>query len=442
MMMDGHRCFWILFGLALLLRLVLVAISHTVTHENDLHPAMWSDAASYYEMAELSSEGFERLKDGPHNRDRGWPLIVGSIFRITGPHPLVAQLTSVAFAMLSIWLTFRLARQFLSVGWATFADALWAFDPAFVGQSCLNLTETPAITMALISLNLMLAARQRGSSLIALVAACMLVLAFWTRTSTIVFAPAVVLWILGWSVSWSRRLGTSICFVLIMVGGWMTSSWMTYRWFGVFTPNTQSFLLFDHSAAKIMVRRGEADEFRQAIRMREERVLETLPENATLAEQLEAKKQSAKAYVLKHPWIQLRHQLQGLIATAIMPDRWSIPTLVAQRSGGGIWHGKGGVVDKVKKVMASWGIVTIVHAGLHLMLTGVLWCGTFMALPHLFRGKYRWIAWLLFLCVGAVLAGGAMSVVAVPRYRLPAEPIMAMLTALSFASWRERKMSV
>jgi hypothetical protein len=292
--------------------------------------------------------------------------------------------------------------------------------------------------MALGALNVLMVARDRGSIWLTLVSASCLAMAFWTRASTIVLAPAVVLWILGWGVGWGRRLALGGLYGLVMVGAWMGASWVTYRLYGVFTPNTQSYLLFDHSAAKIMVRRGEAGDFREAIDARERRVMATLPAGASLREILEAKKASARAYVMEHPWIQARHQAQAVVATAFLPDRWSVPRLVGRPTTGGIWHGVGGFLEKARRALESWGVVAILHSGLHLALTAVFWLGTMLAAPQLFRGRHRAMAWLLFLCVGAVLVGGAMSVVAVPRYRMPAEPLMALLTAMALSVWCER----
>jgi len=208
---------------------------------------------------------------------------------------------------------------------------------------------------------------------------------------------------------------------------------LRWRWemFGLFTPNTHTYRLWSHAAAKLMVQTGHAESMNEAKQRREREVRSQTPAGATEADYLRAKRASDIAYIKQHPMLQLRNHVQALVAMTVMPDRWSLPSLLGIHRAGGIWHRPVGWLEKAKLAFQQWGPVVATFAVANFIFTAVLWLGVLFSLPSLKAGPHRAVAWLLFLTLLGVIAGGAINVEATPRYRLPAVPMMALLTALA-----------
>lgn len=432
------RALWIVFLLALALRVGLVVVSHRVEHEGGLHPVLRSDSGDYYEYAELFAESADKLDQGKPHRDRLLPLVLGLIFRVTGPALVVAQLTNVVLALLSIVLCYVLACRWMSPRHATLAAGLWALNPSFVAQSCLVLTETLSGVFTLAALLLVVRPGTAPTLRQTLLSAGFLALAFWTRASAIMPAPALAVWFLLGGCGWVRRLAHAGCFTVAMASAWLLACVVSDYQFGVFAPSTQGYALWDHAAAKIMVQTGQAKNLDEAKSIRRQRLRESLPADAGLQAYCELNAADARALVKQHLGLQARNHLSALVATAFLPDRWSLPSLVGRRSAGGIWHSTGSFADKLTRVWTSWGPIALIFATLHGLLTVALWIGTVACLPLLRSATDRAAIMLFLLMIAAIIAGGALSVVAESRYRLPAAPLMAILTALAIDRHRAR----
>jgi hypothetical protein len=218
--------------------------------------------------------------------------------------------------------------------------------------------------------------------------------------------------------------------------GWISASALSYRWFGLFVPNTHTYLLWENAAAKIIVQTGRARDMAQARLIRRDELARTLGPNATLPERLEAGKKTAVQVVREHPGLALRNHVQAFIATAFMPDRWSITCLVGIGSEGGIWHSTAGLTGKLRMVIARWGWPTVVYATLHFFFTLAVWWLAARSIPLWFAPEHRATFWLLVLVLFSVLAAGTVNVEGMPRYRLCAMPMLAVLAA---AGWARRR---
>lgn len=425
------RAFWIVASLALLIRLTLIIVSHVVDHGDIVHPADFSDSALYVDFGALFANGLEPREQIPPDRDRLLPFVLGLVFRVTGRSVGAAQVTAAISAVLGLLWLYPLARQCLGPRTSLLACCLWTFDPSFLGQSCLPLTANLATPLVIGLLWLLVRARKRDSTALVFAAGGLLVLAIHARAGTIVLAGPVALWLLGWSGRYRRRLLLASLFSATAIAGWLSSCYVSYQLFGIFTPNTHSYQLWGHAAAKLMVQTGQAETMDEAKERRERDARSRLPADATHAEYLNGKRASDIAYIKQHPMQQLRNHLLALVATTVMPDRWSLPSLVGVYRVGGIWHKPVGLLDKARLAFQQWGPAVAAFAIAHFVFTAVLWLGVFLSIPALITGQHRAIAWLLALTLVGVIAAGAINVEATPRYRLPAVPMMALLTAMA-----------
>lgn len=427
--------FWILFALAGGVRVGLIAVSQNVDHGEIVHPGDYGDTHNYLDYGVIFADGLEPRDQIPTNRDRLLPFSLGLIFRFTGRSVLAAQLLCAGFAQVGLILLYLLGRQLLAHKAALLACTLWTFDPSTLGQSCLPLTESVATPLLIGSLYLLVVARRHDSWSRLLASSVVLVLAFHARASTLSVGVAAAVWLLTWPQPWTRRLLRTAAYTGVLVAGWFSSCLISYELFGVFVPNTHAYSLWGHAAAKMMIQHGLAKNMHEGKDLREAEARGRVPPDASLAEFLEAKKQLDLAYIRRYPVLQLRNSLTALLATAVLPDRWSLPAMFGVHRSGGIWQRPVSAFEKAQLALRQWGPIVTVHVALHSVWTLVLWCGTLAAVPALLNRNRRAPVALLLLTVAAVLASGAINVEAEARYRLPAIPMMALLAA----SWPQRR---
>ncbi len=436
------RSFWILFCVALMLRLVLIGASQVVDHGSIVHPAAIGDANQYMEYGVLFANGLHPSDDIPPHRDRLLPFLLGLIFRFTGPSILAAQLLCATVAVLGLIPMYLASRLVLSERFALLASAIWVFDPSFIGQSCVPLTENIQTPLVILALWMILKARAQDSSPLVWASAGAMTLAFFARSSAIAMGLGVVIWLLWWPGRWRRRLILTATYTCVLVAAWTTSSYISYRQFGVFTPNTHTYALWGHAAAKMMIQHGDARSTEGGKELRRAEARAQLPDDATLAEYLVRKKQLDLAYIMQYPWLQFRNHLHALVAVSIMPDRWSIPAQFGIHRSGGLWQKPVGMTEKMRLAWHKWGPVVLMQVAAHMLFTGLLWIGVLIAIPLWWRGSNRATVGLLLLLVAAVISSSILNVDAPPRYRLPAIPMMAILAAMSarqiFHRWRHR----
>ncbi len=94
----------------------------------------------------------------------------------------------------------------------------------------------------------------------------------------------------------------------------------------------------------------------------------------------------------------------------VMPDRWSLPSLLGVHRAGGIWHQPVGLLGKAKLAFQQWGPTVTTFAIAHFVFTALLWLGVLLSVPTLVTGQYRAIAWLLAMNLAGVIAAGAINV--------------------------------
>ena len=433
------RAFWVLLAVALVVRLLLVFISLQVYPDRTEHPAERSDMFQYMNAGEFFATGMQRIELLPPQRDRLLPLILGGAFGIAGGRSIAAaQVADVLVAVSGLFFLFPLARRLMSDGAALLACGLWAFDPQFLGQSCLPLSENVSTPLYIAALYGLTRADQDGSRGWFAFAAAALGVAVWGRAATVLVGIAVVVWLACRRVARLPRWAAITCMVAVISAGWLSASALSYHCFGLFAPNTHTYLLWENEAAKLMVQTGQARDAKQARQIRQDELTRRLGPQAGQLERLKAGRATAIDLVRGHPGLTLRNHAQAFIATTLMPDRWSITSLVGIPSEGGIWHSQAGLMGKVKMLADRWGWPTIAYAGVHFLFTLALWGLAARSMPRWF-GQHRAIWWLLALMLLSVLASGTINVEGMPRYRLPAMPMLAMMAAAGWASHRARR---
>lgn len=430
------KAFWYLLVVAVVLRLVLVCVSLRV-HTPASHPAECSDMRQFMSAGEYFANGMSPPGQLLPQRDRLLPLALGGVFAFTGRSIPAAQLTCIAFSMSGIFALFALARMLVAEQWALLACALWVFDPQFIGQSCLPLSENLATPLYILALWCLVRGRAEQSTGWLILSAAVLAVGIWARACTILLAAAVLVWLLAWPVSLHRR-AFLITIVIAFVGAsWLAASAMSYKLFGFFAPNSHTAILWDHSANKLLVQTGQARDQNDARDQRREQVSRRFGPEASLPDRMAASRATAIQLVREHPWLQLRNHAQAFVATAFMPDRWSMTSLLGISSSGGVWHGRGGFVEKIRLVIDRWGGPTIAYAAIHFVFTMALWWFALRSVPEWFAGKDRAVLWLLVLALGAILSAGVINVEGIPRYRLPGMPMLVLLAVRGLARTRD-----
>lgn len=423
--------FWYLLAAAVAIRVVLIVVSLNV-HTPSSHPAEQSDMQQYMSGGEYFANGMSPPGKLLPQRDRLLPIVLGGVFAFTGRSIPSAQITDMILALSGLFVLFPLARMLLPDRLALAACGVWVFDPQFVGQSCLPLSENLATPLYILALYCL--ARSRTSQSIAwfVLASAVLAIAVWARASTILLAGAVLIWILFWPRPFLHRAGL-IAVMLIFVGGsWLAASAMSYRLFGFFAPNSHTSILWDNAANKLMVQTGQARDLDDARQKRRASLLQQLGPDASLADRMARSRANAIELVREHPGLQIRNHVQAFVATAFMPDRWSMTSLLGIKSSGGIWHARGGLSGKIRMVVARWGWPTIAYAIVHFVFTLLIWWWALRSIPLWIRGENRAVFLLLALAVAAILTAGVINVEGMPRYRLPAMPMLAVLAACGF----------
>ncbi len=430
--------FWLLLSAAVAVRMALIVVSQNVDHGDVIHPADFSDCQNYNDYGVLFANGLTPRDEIPPQRDRLLPLILGVVFHFTGRSVASSQIVNALIATSGMFWLFLLAREVLPVRLSLVVCAVWVFDPSFVGQSCLPLTENIATPLLICAVWLAVRGRRCGDVVSLWASAIVLTGSFFARASMWAVTPAAVVWIAAWPVGWRRRAVLSVGFLAIMVSAWCCSSYVSYRLFGVFTPNTHSYALWGHAAAKIMIQEGLVDSMPEAKRLRERQARAELPAATTFAQYVRFKRDRDRAYVLSHPLLAVRNHFQALVGAAVMPERWSVPALLGVHRAGGIWQRPVGLMQKFLLAIRQWGVLVSVYTGVNGLYTLLLWCGVAMSLPLLWSGEQRYVVWLLMLVTVAVVLSGAINVEAAPRYRLPAVPMMSMLAMMGWVRWRSK----
>jgi Dolichyl-phosphate-mannose-protein mannosyltransferase len=428
--------FWGLIGVALVLRLALIGVSQVVDHGDVIHPATQGDAKQYMDFGESFANGLQPDNVIYPHRDRLLPFLLGVVFSFTGRSIFAAQLLCATVAVLGTIPMYLAARLVLSRRFALLATGLWLFDPSFVGQSCMPLTENIQTPLIVLALWLGLLGRTKNSSPFVWASAGAMALAFFARSSTIALGLAVVIWLLCWPGGWRRRLTLAAGYAVVMMAAWTTSSYISYRLFGVFTPNTHTYSLWGHSAAKMLIQHGDAQSTEEGKEIRRSIARAQLPADATLAEFLTKKKQLDIQYIMQYPVLQLRNHVHALTAVLIMPDRWSIPAQIGIHRSGGLWQKPVSMTEKVRIAWRNWGPAVLLQVAAHMVFTVAIWIGVIAAVPQLWRGPNRAIVGLLILMIVSVISSSVLNIDAPPRYRLPAIPMMAILAAMSIQRWK------
>jgi len=417
-------------------RLVLIAISLCVHPNPADHPAEKSDMRQYMQGGEYFARGMWPPGALLPQRDRLLPMVLGGVFVFTGRSIPAAQITDMILATSGLFALFPLARMFVSERLAVLACGLWVFDPQFVGQSCLPLSENLATPLYILAMFCLVRGRERQSPRWALLAAVVLAIALWARASTVLLAAGVMLWLCGWPGSaWKRASLIALTFAFVGAS-WLGASVLSYRLFGFFAPNTHTYILWDNAANKLLVQTGQARDLREAHLMRLEQIRRDLGPDASLRDRLTAAKASAIDLVKKHPLLQLRNHTQAFIATAFMPDRWSMTSLLGIGSEGGTWHSTAGLKAKLRMVVVRWGWPTILYATGNFVFTMILWWWAARSTPQWFKSRHRGVLLLLGLALITTLAAGVINIEGMPRYRLPAMPMLVLLAVAGLGRGR------
>ncbi len=423
---------WIVWGLALALRLGLIAISHSVDHGLVDHPANQSDCRHYLDYGQWFAGNAADPGRTFAQRDRGWPFLLGFVFRWTGRSVVLGQIVAAFVAVSGVFFLYLLARYWLSHRWSLLACVLWVFDPSFVGQSCFPLTENLATPLLIAALWMLVWAERSNSTWRAVAAAGLLVVSAHVRSAIFAVGLPFVLLGIGWCGSWRRRIVLAGLMTMIVGCGWLASSYVTYRMFGVFTPNTHSYSLWSHAAAKILMQQGAVASMPEGKRVLEESARRDFSGEHSGHDYLSAKRDRDRAFCLGHPYLLSRNFCQAFVGAALMPERWSVPALIGVHRSGGIWQSGGSLWDRGRMVLERWGLVVCGYLIVHAAFMGLIWVGMVLSIPRILTGVGRSISLLLLFSIGAVLVTGAMNVEATPRYRLPAMPMMCVLAGLGF----------
>ncbi len=344
-------------------------------------------------------------------RPPGLPFLLAAIYGATGGSHMAARLFMATLSAASAVLVALLARRVhrlksLSLP-AGFAWALWPAALYYSGtHSMLLSSEALAVFLLLLALLALIVSFQRASMPLLFAAGILLGLVALTRSNLVLMLPCTMLWLpVAWSRRWGGRTAVSACLVLSFAFALTVAPWMTrnYHKLGVLAIATQREPLYlgnNAWARGSYDGRTEPDPFHPVI-PQHVFLVQKYPDFIHLSEVEKSSLYKAEA---------VRYALE----------------------------------NKARMLWLAWRKLAIFFLPVHEAGTsrGYSWAYATMA-PFALAGAVRAVRkqrmeLLLLLAPFAVVMATSLIVLAMPRYRYPAEPGLIILAAYGFAALAAR----
>lgn len=433
---------WIVFGLALLLRLLLFAAVASVPER-----AFTPDSKGYHRLALnlLAGRGFSLSSQAPYAPDSlrtpTYPAFLALIYAVAGPHPVAAIAVQVVLSALTCVLTYRLGEQLWGNHERWIAGLLLAVSLGSIVYANYLLTET-LFTFLLVAACERLVAYWRGRSErdLALVGLA-LGLAILCRPIA-AYLPLVMI-VLMVAMHWpSIRQALRSALILALVTVLLVGPWVVRNWMACGVPTLSSIanynLLFYNAVSLEADLRGIGQE---ATRQEMQRDVEAMLADLGLANASDAQKAQVygrlawdiiKRHPLRYALLHLRCDLNMFLpnVTEFLEQlgltrggRGTLSVLNEQGLWAAIRHYFGDQVYLLFATLPFMAILGLTYGG-GLVGTAVLLC------------QRAWFPLALLLSVIAYFAllPGAP---AHPRFRVPIMPHICLLAAVGLTSvWR------
>ncbi len=242
--------FWIVVGLALILRLVhLFEVSGTPFFRH-LH----TDPFMYHHWAVKIIEDDWLGKSNPvFYLGPLYPYFLAVIYSVTGPSPLSACVVQILLSALSAGLVYHLGRQLLGSATGVIAGLFTACYGMFIFYSCLILGATLIIFLDLLMLVLMVSGSRKPAIWKWLTAGLCFGLSACGRGNVVLFGPLAVLAIiagLGF-YRWKKWLPACACFTLmffVTISPVILHNWMIGGDLVLLTSNAGANLFIGNNA--------------------------------------------------------------------------------------------------------------------------------------------------------------------------------------------------
>ncbi|CAN5793413.1 hypothetical protein BH20GEM1_BH20GEM1_00910 [soil metagenome] len=372
-----------------------------------------TDTSQYWFLASNGMAGYNAADGWLYNwglmRPPGYPAILATLRLIHNTYAGVS-LMQVGFGLAAIALTYALASRITGKRAATLAAWWLALSPIHIIDSSVLLTEVPFSVFLMISILLLAPMVERDSLEGWRWAASGLALGMATLIRPIAFyLPLVVLLVMGLSKLRSRLLLPALLFLLafaLPVGGWLARN---YRVTGVATISTiQGINLAYYRAAGAIAAQDQisVDEAQQ-------RMLDLVASEGgsglNPAERARVEARVGLREILRHPW--------GYVQTAVRGTAYTLAGPARSR-----------FVERLRGTGAEFMTppIVVASAASAFLLTIASMIGTIIWL--------RSREWRRLLLIGLPLAYLlliAAGYEAWARFRVPLEPLMAILAGIS-----------
>ena len=195
--------------------------------------ALASDPDGYRQLAEnlLEYGSFGHQHRPTAYRPPLYPLLLGACVALGNYSRVAIALLHLLLGIATVWMTFRLAREWGLGRYAPVAAALVACDPILLGQSIQVMTETTATLLATVVLACLTWTAHRPSIPRAIAVGVGLGLAVLCRPVFLVWALAVALLLPALPGTWSGRLkvfGSLAAAMLVVLAPWAVRNYLQF----------------------------------------------------------------------------------------------------------------------------------------------------------------------------------------------------------------------
>ena len=153
------------------------------------------DSGSYFRTAAAAAKNFDAVYENLFWQKPGYPLFLAGLFRIFGTALKVAWGAQIAFGVLSVWLTWIIARRLLGRAAGTLAAFLQAGSGYFIAYGSYIGTEGLGIVLMQLTVLSLLGERPISGSR-GLAAGCLFGGLAFVRVGYIPFLPVFLLWLM------------------------------------------------------------------------------------------------------------------------------------------------------------------------------------------------------------------------------------------------------
>ncbi len=403
------------------------------------------DTASYIQPAlSLVEYGEYRGEDGTPTAHRppGFPMLL-AVLQFFGGQTFVC-IVLILIGTSAVLPVYWSCERFASPAAAAWAAALYALNPTSIAHAPMLLSDTLFAALTAWCMYFLLktmpskADLQENTEKIPFTAFAVFfaVCAAYVRPVNLfwIFPAAVLIYFLCSGFSRGKRLlisgGAVLAFVLCLLPWMARNHSIGAGW----RFDVSSAVTMRHNAAALESRiTGIAEE--DVRRKRDNELLDSLPDDPSYATVLDCTEKKNAAYILQHP---AEYAAMCIRPYAMIPD---IPALMENlgitQSGRGTFDvlNREGIWAAVKHYFN--GHMGALAAAVPLMIAAlVLYLAALSGIFILCKQK-NWIL-LMFFAVFAVYYLLMVGPVAMPRYHLPALPVLCLLAAIAFQQFRDR----